>query len=202
MKRAANDPDIDRVGVLVAPVDGSPCHRRDALLRWVRGVVARSVALAALLCAGSLAAAADFQGVVRSVHDGDTVTILVGKRQVKVRLVDIDAPELSQAFGRRARESLAGMCAGAVATINERGRDRYGRTLGRVTCGSFDANAEQVRRGMAWVFVRYAPPSTPLYQLQTEARLDRRGLWSDTLAVAPWEWRQQRRARVAKQPVL
>jgi endonuclease YncB( thermonuclease family) len=28
---------------------------------------------------------------------------------------------------------------------------------GRVKCARVDANAEQVRRGMAWVFVKYAP---------------------------------------------
>ena len=53
--------------------------------------------------------------------------------------------------------SLAGMCAGKAPDVAERGKDRYGRTLGRVTCAGADANGEQVRRGMAWVYVRYAP---------------------------------------------
>lgn len=136
---------------------------------------------------------ADLQGKVVNVHDGDTLTLLRGGHQIRVRLVDIDAPELGQAFGKRSRESLAGMCAGAMANVEARGRDRYGRTLGRVTCGQFDANAEQVRRGMAWVFVRYAPTNTPLYQVQTEARLEHRGLWSDMRPIAPWEWRGRQR---------
>src|SRR4051812_35759100 len=97
---------------------------------------------------------ADFDGHVVNVHDGDTLTVLLNRTQVRVRLVDIDAPELGQAFGKRSRESLAGMCAGQVAHVAERGKDRYRRILGHVTCGAYAANAEQIRRGMAWVFVR------------------------------------------------
>lgn len=76
---------------------------------------------------------ADFDGRVVKVHDGDTLTVLVDRTQVRVRLVDIDAPELHQAFGRRSRESLASMCAGQAAHVTEKGQDRFGRALGYVT---------------------------------------------------------------------
>lgn len=62
----------------------------------------------------------------------------------------MDAPELGQAFGLRSRDSLAGMRAGAMATIEERAASGTGRALGRMMSGSFDANAEQLHRGMAW----------------------------------------------------
>jgi endonuclease YncB( thermonuclease family) len=39
------------------------------------------------------------EGVVVSVHDGDTLTVLVGKQEVKVRLAEIDAPEVGQPYG-------------------------------------------------------------------------------------------------------
>jgi endonuclease YncB( thermonuclease family) len=94
--------------------------------------------------------------VVR-VHDGDTLTVLVDRTQVRVRLVDIDAPELKQAFGRRSKESLAEICAAKQAHVDDRGKDCYRRTLGGVTCAGVDANSEQVRRGMAWVYARYVP---------------------------------------------
>jgi endonuclease YncB( thermonuclease family) len=81
------------------------------------------------------------------------------------------------------------MCAGQVAQVDNRGKDRYGRTLGRVTCASVDANAEQVRRGMAWVYVRYAPKNSPLYQFEGAARTQRVGLWAEPAPVPPWEWR-------------
>jgi hypothetical protein len=34
------------------------------------------------------------------------------------------------------------MCAGKAADIAERGKDRYRRTLGYVTCAGVDANTE------------------------------------------------------------
>lgn len=151
------------------------------------------VAFLALLALAP-AARADFVGNVVSVHDGDTMTVLVNQRQVKVRLVEIDAPELGQAFGKSSRQSLAEMCARQNATVSQRGTDRYNRVLGRVTCRGLDANAEQVRRGMAWVFVRYAPKGSALYAVQEDARGWRRGLWSQSDAVAPWVWRQTHRA--------
>jgi endonuclease YncB( thermonuclease family) len=118
--------------------------------------------------------------------------VLVSRQQIKVRLSDIDAPERKQPFGTRSRQSLADLCAGKDARIAEQGKDPYGRTLGRVSCAGVDANAEQVRRGMAWVYVRYAPKDSPLYQLERAARLDRRGLWRDDAPVPPWQWRNKR----------
>ena len=88
-------------------------------------------------------AQADVGGRVVSVHDGDTLTVLVERREVKVRLTDIDAPELKQAFGTRSRQSLAELCFGKEASLDVRGRDRYKRTLAIVTCAGTDANVEQ-----------------------------------------------------------
>jgi endonuclease YncB( thermonuclease family) len=70
-------------------------------------------------------------------------------------LKEIDAPELNQPFGNRSRQSLAQICAKKTARVSWTERDRNGRLLARVWCGGIDANAEQVRRGMAWVFDRY-----------------------------------------------
>jgi endonuclease YncB( thermonuclease family) len=56
--------------------------------------------------------------------------------------------------------------------------------------GSMDANLNQVRRGMAWVYRKYA--RDPLYfRVEEEARAARRGLWADPNRVPPWEWRRQ-----------
>ena len=127
------------------------------------------------------------------IADGDTLTVLVERKQVKVRLIDIDAPEKKQAFGTRSRQSLSEMCGGKMAQVDDRGRDRYGRTLGQVTCAGVNVNAEQVRRGLAWVYRKYAPKDSPLYGVEAEARAARRGLWADPEPIAPWEWRAQRR---------
>ncbi len=130
---------------------------------------------------------------VVAVHDGDTVTVLENKRTLRVRLTDIDAPELGQPYGKRAKGSLSGLCFSKPAELEIRGRDRYGRLLARLKCAGVDANAEQVRRGLAWVYTRYARADSPLHAVQLEAQAARRGLWADPAPTPPWEWRRQRR---------
>lgn len=132
---------------------------------------------------------------VVGVHDGDTLTVLADRQRVRVRLTDIDAPELGQPFGRRAKSALSDLCFGKPAEMEVRGRDRYGRTLARVKCDGWDANAEQVYHGYAWVYTRYAPVDSPLYALEHDAKNGRRGLWGADHPVPPWEWRRRRTAR-------
>ena len=69
---------------------------------------------------------ADFTGRVVSVADGDTITVLRDRTQVKVRLLEIDAPEKAQAFGTKSKESLSEMCFGKAAELADKGKDRYG----------------------------------------------------------------------------
>ena len=133
---------------------------------------------------------ADFSGRVVSVADGDTITVLVGREQVKVRLIEIDAPERAQAFGNRAKQALAAMVFGKDVEVEERGKDRYKRTLGRVVVNGLDANAEMVRQGYAWVYRKYSK-NPGLLRLETEAREAKRGLWMDAEPMPPWEWRHR-----------
>ncbi len=57
-----------------------------------------------LTLTGVPATAETLTGQVVGVHDGDTLTLLVaGNRQVKVRLAGMDAPELKQPYGQRAK---------------------------------------------------------------------------------------------------
>jgi endonuclease YncB( thermonuclease family) len=139
---------------------------------------------------------------VVSVRDGDTLTVLIDRQQVRVRLTEIDAPELGQPFGKRSRQSLSELCFGKTAELEVRDADRYGRTLARVTCAGTDANAEQVRRGYAWTYTRYAGPDSPLHALQEEARAARRGLWKDPVPVPPWNWRRGARTTTTGAPEI
>jgi micrococcal nuclease len=137
---------------------------------------------------------ADFAGRVVRVHEGDTLTIRAQRRNISVRLDGIDAPELGQAFGQNSRSALARLCAGKDATVTDRGKDRSGRVIGSVTCAGIDANGEQVRQGMAWVFRSYIPTGSPLYEFESYARLRGLGLWRDSNPVPPWEWRKSVRS--------
>lgn len=157
-----------------------------------RHLVALALALGSAIASVTVCAD-ELAGEVVKVQDGDTLTLLVDRQQHRIRLLDIDAPERRQPFYQRSRQSLAEMCAGQRARVTWKARDRYDRILGRVVCSGVDANAEQVRRGMAWVFVRYAPKDSPLYQLEAQARVARRGIWSEAAAVVPpWDWRARK----------
>ena len=62
-------------------------------------------------------------GKVVSIHDGDTITILQGKQQIKVRLFGIDAPELEQPYGKKSKQFLANLIAGEVVEVEPKGKD-------------------------------------------------------------------------------
>ena len=147
------------------------------------------------LCSPSGALAFDVAGRVVDVHDGDTLTVLVDRKEVKVRLEGIDAPELGQRYGNRAKRSLADICIGKHARVSEQNHGHHGRILGVVLCGDVEANSTQVLRGMAWVFDRYVADGSPLYRLQDDAKARQRGLWADRQPVAPWEWRARSHAK-------
>jgi endonuclease YncB( thermonuclease family) len=128
--------------------------------------------------------------LVVSIADGDTLTVLCnGTEQVKIRLAEIDAPEKKQPFGNRSKQSLSGMCFLKQARIKSQTKDRYGRTVARVICDGVDANEEQVKRGMAWVYDRYVRDRS-LYAIQDKARASKVGLWADDKPVKPWAYRR------------
>lgn len=141
-----------------------------------------------LACLALSAQANELRGKVVGVHDGDTLTLLSGAASTKVRLDEIDAPELSQPFGQKSKQSLSELCFGKDASVASPGTDKYGRTLGRVTCNGIDANAEQVRRGFAWFYVKYGKDES-LRQAEAQARESGAGLWADANPVPPWDWR-------------
>ena len=136
--------------------------------------------------------AAELSGIVTEVQDGDSLTLVNWNATYKIRLADIDAPEWKQERGKDSRAALFHLCGLRRATAETQGEDRYDRTLATVTCVgvNVNANAEQVRQGWAWVFVRYAPKNSHLYALERDARLGKRGLWADTEPMPPWEWRR------------
>jgi endonuclease YncB( thermonuclease family) len=140
-------------------------------------------------------AVAELAGRVVAVHDGDTLTVSSQGKKVRVRLDGIDAPELEQRYGKSSRSALSRLCRGKQAVVDERGKNEEGLVLASVTCAGVDANAEQVKQGLAWVFRTYLPLGSPLYELETNARLMQRGLWRDKDPTPPWEWRKQHPTR-------
>ena len=163
------------------------------------GRIAGSLLLA-LAVAGLPVSAETLAGRVVGVHDGDTLTLLVdGNRQVRVRLAGIDAPEHDQPFGQRSRQSLSELAFGRTASVAAQKTDDYGRTVGTVTVGRVNVEAEQVRRGLAWVYRQYSDDAR-LLALEAEAKAARRGLWADANPPPPWAWRHGEKAAVKPEP--
>lgn len=138
------------------------------------------------------AAAAVVEGPGR-VFDGDS--LLVGGEQI--RLEGIDAPELGQTCGSAGREWDCGrVAAAALARLAGRepircavlGRDRYDRMLATCSARGRELNAEMVRLGLAWAFVRY---SRAYVREEAEARAARSGIWNGP-SVPAWEYRAAR----------
>ena len=75
-------------------------------------------------------------GKVVGVHDGDTLTLLTGRRKaIKVRLEGIDAPEIGQAFGNNSKQALSEMVFGKTVRIVISTTDDYGRDDRECLCG-------------------------------------------------------------------
>lgn len=127
-------------------------------------------------------------GQVVGVTDGDTLTVLINKQQVKIRLAEIDAPEMRQDYGQRAKQALSTLVFKKAVVVEVNSRDKYGRTLARIYADGLDVNAEMVRLGYAWVYRKYAR-DPHLLIAETEARASHRGLWAGKTALPPWEWR-------------
>jgi len=132
---------------------------------------------------------ADLTGQVINITDGDNLVVVIDKQWVRVRLAGIDAPEKNQPFGTDSKQSLSDLCFWEQVTVASKGKDQYGRMLAKVRCRDVDAGEEQLRRGMAWVYNRYAKDPS-LNPLQEEAKVAKRGLWVDPHARPPWKWRE------------
>lgn len=135
-----------------------------------------------------------FSGKVVGVADGDTLTVLVDEKEIKVRLHGIDCPERGQPYGAKAKTFTGDRAFGQVVTVRVIDHDRYGRTVGRVVLpDGADLSALLVGHGLAWHYVQYAPDDEQLASLEKVARQENREIWSDPVPpIPPWDWRKPR----------
>ncbi|EPA7898741.1 thermonuclease family protein, partial [Escherichia coli] len=114
--------------------------------------------------------------------------VMLSQHPVRVRLVNIDAPEKKQEYGRWSEKIMKSLVAGKTVTVTYFQRDHYGRILGQVYApDGMNVNQFMVRAGDAWVYEQYnTDPVLPV--LQGEVRQQKRGLWADSAPVPPWVW--------------
>ncbi len=95
---------------------------------------------------------------VTRVIDGDTVEIEGG---LKIRLVLVDAPELSDVGGPESWLYLESLCSNTSALVDEDdfqvGDDPYGRILAVVYCDGLNANAAMISSGHASTYYLFCP---------------------------------------------
>ena len=107
------------------------------------------------------------EATVTRVIDGDTLVI---DRDTDgdglddhVRLVLVDAPELSQTGGPESKAYLVSFCDGARALVDEDdfqvGADPYGRILAVVYCNGSNSNAAMIASGHATTYTRFCSAS-------------------------------------------
>ena len=116
----------------------------------------------------------------KSIIDGDTFRLENGE---KVRLIGIDAPELSQPGGDESRQYLTQLILNKGVTLkkNYEDRDKYDRLLRFVYIDDVCINEEMIRQGYAEA--RYLPDSIREYYIQLEigAETAKAGLWNDNI---------------------
>lgn len=156
--------------------------------------------LLSLLLLNYAAQADTFDASVIAVMDGDTVYAQSGGFRAKIRLLNIDAPEKDQAYGKQSTESLRSLIGGKVVKIESRAVDKFGRTLALVSVNGMDVNQEQVKRGMAWAYSR-SREGKIYVGLQSEAQLAKRGLWREANPQQPAQWRKLHPSEYTKRPL-
>jgi endonuclease YncB( thermonuclease family) len=178
-----------------------------AIREWGKGLMSAVLVVALLLLQTTLAHSSVLSGRVVAVADGDTITVLDSdKRQHRVRLAGIDAPEKAQPYGQASKHGLSDLVFGRNVDVHWSKEDQYGRLVGNVrvadvgckaaTCPkAVDAGYEQLRTGLAWWFRRYAheQPKDEVARYEAaeqSARAGKLGLWKEAAPVPPWEWRK------------
>ena len=131
-------------------------------------------------------------GKVVAVHDGDTFTLQSGSSLYKVRLAEVDAPEMGQVFGQQARRFTEELALGRRVRVNISLIDKYDRRVGTVIIEDGRVlNEELVHAGLAWYY-RVSPVRNPrLQRLEQGAFQNRLGLWVEKDPIPPWEFRRE-----------
>ena len=139
--------------------------------------------------------AATLVGKVVGISDGDTIKVLdSNKTEHKIRLMGIDAPEKSQAFGAASKQALSNYIYQREVIVEYKKKDRYLRILGKVILDKQDICLTMISDGMAWHYKDYEKEQSKidrdLYsQAELKARQAKIGLWRVNDAINPKEYR-------------
>jgi hypothetical protein len=126
------------------------------------------------------------------VTDGDTLTVLQGSSEIKIRLWGIDAPESGDDYSSRAKQHLSELVFGKAVDVVPKDVDRYGRVVAQIIVDGRDAGYSLVRQGLAWHWPKYSGNDAALAAAEARARSNRLSIWSLPNPLPPWEVRALR----------
>ena len=134
------------------------------------------------------------------VSDGDTLNVqkvengkFVGE-VMKIRMFGIDAPEKTQDYGIESKQALEKLVNGKTLEIEEKNRDRYGRTVAVVYVNGKNVNEEMVKNGNAWWYQEYDKKDTKMQAYQENAKKNKLGLFGKRGYIEPWNYRREKKA--------
>jgi len=130
--------------------------------------------------------------VVVDVIDGDTIVVLQNGKTKQVHLTSIDAPQMEQPYGKKAKTFAAKLMMNHVATIS------YIDSSHATDIVSSDGKSLKwglVRSGLAWYPDNHRKKtlrdvSDKLGKHERKARRARKGLWAQDNPRPPWELHQ------------
>jgi endonuclease YncB( thermonuclease family) len=158
--------------------------------------------LAVLLICGTAASAATLQAKVIEVRSGNAIVVTNINRPVSVRLKAIVPPEVGQPFNEVAWDHLKALVLDKTVTVEyTHFADNY--LEAKVFVNNIDIGSQMLRDGVAWydhaLDYELNQADRDLYaQCEAAARAEKRGLWQDTAALAPWEYRRLRTERLSR----
>jgi endonuclease YncB( thermonuclease family) len=164
-------------------------------MRRANFAISKLLSVCVLICSALIANAEILNGTVVGISDGDTITVLDKlSKQHKVRLMGIDAPEKSQAFGNQAKQTLSNYIYKKEVNVEYKKLDKYKRIVGKVTLNGQDICLKMIVDGMAWHYTEYdkeqSKTDRDLYrEAEAKAREMKVGLWHQADAVKPSEFR-------------
>lgn len=122
---------------------------------------------------------------VQKVIDGDTFI----SDGISYRISDIDAPEITQTYGRESQSYLSKLIQNKVVSVVPHTTDKYGRQIVSVNYEG-DIAEKMISSGNAWWYERYSN-NLKLKRLQERARKSKLGLWNQKY-IQPYEYRKKK----------
>ena len=149
-------------------------------------------ALFVLFSGAALSLAGELEGIVIGVPEGDAFEVLHESTVLVFRLQDVDAPEISQPYGRDAQIFAESLALGKRVKVFTAGPLLPGTAQKAIIFldSGLNPSHELLRAGLAWWDRKGAAGNDSLWKLEWEARTAHRGLWEDEAPIAPWEWRK------------